>query len=105
MVAAGPRDERPGASGAGEGSQHMAFHNHISTRGPISRGRAAGLRATRYYASAHRVAVASPTSPQGLVMVYPAPTGGGSIGKAYYCGQDAAGDPAWSLKIHGRWLE
>jgi hypothetical protein len=59
----------------------------------------------RYFADAHQIAVASPDSPQGLVMVYPAPTGGGSIGKAYYCGQDAAGDPAWSLKIHGRWLE
>jgi hypothetical protein len=38
-------------------------------------------------------------------MVYPAPTGGGSIGKAYYSGQAAAGEPVLSLKVHGRWLE
>src|SRR4051794_34499535 len=67
-------------------------------------GAGQGSRAMRYYADAHRIAVASPDSPQGLVMVHPTPTGGGSIGKAYYSGQAATGEPLWSLKIHGRWV-
>jgi hypothetical protein len=57
----------------------------------------------RYFARVSRADMAGIGGPPGVVTVS-SDHGGRSIGKAYRCGDDASGEPAWSLKIGGKWV-
>jgi hypothetical protein len=57
----------------------------------------------RYFAKINRTDMASLGGPPGVVAVS-SDHGGPLIGKAYRSGDDASGEPLWSLKIGRKWV-
>jgi hypothetical protein len=58
-----------------------------------------------YFARVRDGAVRGLGGPPSFIPVYLHTSSPSAIGEAYYSGDDASGEPVWSLKIAGRWVE